>query len=87
MLSPEEFRTGSLSLPATEADEVPPACFTCLYLAYKEFSMNEAEGLFYYYCAYYTPGRLSQEAPPCLIEAAAVKVSGSGQDAKTPREK
>ena len=68
MLSPEEFRTGSLSLPATEADEVPSGCFTCLYLAYKEFSMNEAEGLFYYYCAYHTPGRLSQETPPCLSE-------------------
>jgi hypothetical protein len=66
MLSPEEFRTGSLSLPATEADEVPPDCFACPYLSYKEFSMNEAEGLFYYYCAYYTPGRLSLENPPCL---------------------
>jgi hypothetical protein len=65
MLSPEEFRTGSLSLPATEADEVPPVCFTCPYLSYKEFSTNEAEGLFYY-CAYYTPGRLSQEMPSCL---------------------
>ncbi|MFZ2088496.1 MAG: hypothetical protein WAU47_07960, partial [Desulfobaccales bacterium] len=63
-----EFRTGSLSLPATETDEVPPACFACLYLAYKEFSMNEASGLFYYYCAYHTPGRLSQETPPCLSE-------------------
>jgi hypothetical protein len=66
MLSLEEFRTGSLSLPATEADEVPPDCFTCPYLSYKEFSMNEAQGLFYYYCAYYTPGRLIQENPPCL---------------------
>ena len=68
MLSLEEFRTGSLSLPATEADEVPPACFACPYLSYKEFSMNEAPGLFYYYCAYYTPGRLSLEIPPCLPE-------------------
>jgi hypothetical protein len=66
MLSPEEFRTGSLSLPATEADEVPPDCFACPYLSYKEFSMNEAPGLFYYYCAYYTPGRLSLEHPSCL---------------------
>jgi hypothetical protein len=66
MLTPEEFRTGSLSLPATEADEVPPGCFACVYLAYKEFSMNEAAGLFYYYCAYFTVGRLSQEIPPCL---------------------
>ncbi len=70
MLSPEEFRIGSLSLPATEGDEVPPGCFACAYLSYKEFSMNEAEGLFYYYCycAYYTPGRLSLEMPPCLPE-------------------
>jgi hypothetical protein len=68
MVSLEEFRTGSLSLPSTEADEVPPGCFTCPFLAYKEFSMNEAEGLYYYFCAYYTPGRLSQEVPPCLTE-------------------
>ena len=68
MLSLEEFRTGSLSLPATETDEMPPVCFACPYLAYKEFSMNEAPGLFYYYCAYFTAGRLSQETPPCLSE-------------------
>lgn len=68
MLSVAEFRTGSLSLPATEGDEVPPCCFACPYLAYKEFSMNEAEGLYYYYCAYHTPGRLPQEAAPCLTE-------------------
>ena len=68
MLSYTEFRTGSLSLPATEADEVPPGCFSCLYLSYKEFSMNEAEGLYYYFCAYALPGRLSQEIPPCLSD-------------------
>ena len=66
MLSEEEFRCGSFSLPSTEADEVPPGCFACPYLAYKEFSMNEAEGLYYYYCAYHTPARLHQETPPCL---------------------
>ena len=60
MLSEEEFRTGSFSLSSTEADEVPP------HLAYKEFSMNEAEGLYYYYCAYHTPARLHLETPPCL---------------------
>ena len=68
MLRPEEFRTGSLSLPATEADEVPPGCFACPYLAYKEFSMNEAEGLFYYYCAYYAVERTGQKLAPCLAE-------------------
>jgi len=68
MLRLEEFRTGSLSLPASEADEVPPLCFACQYLAYKEFSMNEAEGLFYYYCAYHLPGRLAQEEAPCLAD-------------------
>ncbi len=68
MLRVEDFRTGSLSLPATEADEVPTGCFTCPYLAYKEFSMNEADGLYYYYCAYHTPGRLTRQEPPCLDE-------------------
>jgi len=66
MLSVAEFRTGSISLPATEADDVPGGCFACPYLAYKEFSMNEAEGLFYYYCAYHLEGRLNQAPPPCL---------------------
>jgi hypothetical protein len=64
----EEFRTGSLSLPASDADEVPSGCFACPYLSYKEFSMNEAEGLFYYYCAYYALERSGQELPPCLRE-------------------
>jgi len=68
MLGAAEFRTGSISLPASEVDEVPPGCFACAYLAYKEFSMNEAEGLFYYYCAYHLPGRLAQEEAPCLGE-------------------
>ena len=68
MLRVDDFRTGSLSLPATEADEVPPGCFACVYLAYKEFSMNEADGLYYYYCAYHTPGRLTRQEPPCLGE-------------------
>ena len=68
MVTPEEFRRGSLSLPSTEADEVPPGCFSCPYLTYKEFSMNEAPGLFYYHCAYYTVGRLTQEIPSCLSE-------------------
>jgi len=68
MLGIEEFRTGSASLPASEADEVPPVCFVCPYLAYKEFSMNEAEGLFYYYCAYHLPGRLTQVEAPCLAD-------------------
>lgn len=60
------FRSGSLSLPANDADEVPAICFTCTYLAYKEFSMNEGQGLFYYYCAYQVAGRLLEEVAPCL---------------------
>ena len=66
MLTPEEFRRGSLSLPATEADEVPPGCFSCPYPACKEFFMNEAPGLFYHHCAYYTVERSLQEMPRCL---------------------
>ncbi len=70
MVRREEFRTGSLSLPASDADEVPSGCFACPYLSYKEFSMNEAEGLFYfyYYCTYHALERSGQELPPCLIE-------------------
>jgi hypothetical protein len=43
----EEFRFGILSLPATDAEDIPPGCFTCPCLAYKEFSMTEANGLLY----------------------------------------
>ena len=67
MLTPEEFRRGSLSLPATEADEVPPGRFSRPYPACKEFSMNEAPGLFYYYCAYFTEGQLTEARPRGLM--------------------
>jgi len=63
-VKPEEFRTGLVSLPSSETDEVPECCFSCLHLAYKEFSMNE--GLFYYYCAYGDATPLTAALPPCL---------------------
>jgi hypothetical protein len=63
----DEFFLESLSLPATDADEVPPVCFTCHYLAHKEFSVG-GDGLFYYFCAYHWPDRLSRTEPPCLAD-------------------
>ncbi len=40
MLSPTEFRTALLSLPITEADEVPSCCLDCPYLQSKGFSTS-----------------------------------------------
>lgn len=51
MISLEEFRSGAYSLPAADLDEVLSLCFSCVYLAYKEFSVGD--GLYYYFCSYY----------------------------------
>lgn len=64
MISLEEFRTGTYSLPAADLDEDFSLCFSCVYLSYKEFSVGD--GLYYYFCSYYWPGRISQTTPPCL---------------------
>ena len=40
----DEFRTGEVSLPSAEADDIPPCGFTCVYLLYKEFSVGEGDG-------------------------------------------
>ncbi|MEW6386630.1 MAG: hypothetical protein AB1491_03840 [Thermodesulfobacteriota bacterium] len=71
MITPEEFRTGQFSLPSTEADDLAPCCFTCVYLSYKEFSANAGDGLFYYYCSYYLPERLNQTEAVCLQDPGA----------------
>lgn len=63
MLSLAEFRTGLVSLPLTEADEVPACCFTCLYLQSKEFSTSE--GAAYLYCSYNNASWNSPADPPC----------------------
>ena len=61
----DEFRTGEVSLPSAEADDIPSCCFTCVYLLYKEFSVGEGDGLFYYYCAYNLAERINQALPAC----------------------
>jgi hypothetical protein len=69
MIRIDEFRTGEISLPATDADDVPPACFACVYLSYKEFSMGD--GLYYYHCGYHSQDRTGQPGPPCLPDPGA----------------
>ena len=66
MLSLDEFRTGQLSIPSLDEDALPPCCFACVYLSYKEFSAHYGDGLFYYCCAYFWPDRLNQTVPACL---------------------
>jgi hypothetical protein len=65
MITLDEFRTGQLSVPGMDADDVPACCFSCLYLSHKEFSTG-ADDAFYYFCAYSWPDRISTTAPPCL---------------------
>jgi hypothetical protein len=64
MITLEQFRTGEYSLPASDLDEIPAICFACAYLAYKEFSVGD--GLYYYFCGYYWPERISRTEPACL---------------------
>ena len=71
MITLEEFLTGQLSLPATEADDLPSCCFTCVYLSYKEFSANPGDGLFYYFCSYNLAERINETQPACFEVQAA----------------
>jgi len=63
---PEEFRTGQISIPAPDADDVPGCCFTCASLSYKEFSVGE--DLCYYFCGYLWQDKISPTGPPCLAD-------------------
>jgi hypothetical protein len=62
MIPVEAFRTGQWSIPGADLDELPPCCWECSCLAYKEFSVGD--GLYYYYCSYSWQDNPSQ--PPCL---------------------
>lgn len=64
MISLEEFRSGAYSLTPADLDEFFSRCFSCVYLSYKEFSVGE--GLYYYFCGYNWPDRISRATPPCL---------------------
>jgi hypothetical protein len=67
ILSLEEFRSGRVSLPVIDADELPPCCFSCRYLYGKEFSIGE--GATYLCCGYHLTVRTDEDASPnCLIE-------------------
>ena len=45
MLNVEELRTGQVSLPVIDADDLPYCCFSCNYLFGKEFSDQRAKVL------------------------------------------
>ena len=70
MIQADDFRLGDLSIPSTDADDLPVCCFRCVYLLHKEFSVNVGDGLFYYFCAYNWPDKLTDAVPPCLTEQA-----------------
>jgi hypothetical protein len=66
VISLEEFRTGAYSLPAGDLDEDLSLCFSCFYLSYKEFSLGD--GLYYYFCSYSWPDKMTSTTPPCLAD-------------------
>jgi hypothetical protein len=66
MITLDEFRTGQISLPVTDADDLPPCCFTCTYLLYKEFSVCSCDGPCYVYCGYGYEDKITRSLPPCL---------------------
>ena len=66
MVSLEEFRTGAYCLPAPDLDEALSLCFACAYLSYKEFSIGD--GLYYFFCSYSWPDKMSHLIPPCLAD-------------------
>lgn len=70
MILADDFRMGDISIPGTDADDLPDYCFRCVYLLTKEFSVSYADGLFYYFCAYNWPDKITDTVPPCLVEKA-----------------
>ena len=70
MIDLADFRTGLVSLPAIDGDDLPPCCFACPFLFQKEFSVNQGDDLFYFACAYSLPDKLNQAVPPCLAGGA-----------------
>ena len=67
MMNLEEFRTGQVSLPVNDADDLPSCCFSCNYLFGKEFSVGE--GITYLCCGYLLSERnISAPVPKCMID-------------------
>jgi hypothetical protein len=68
MVNVDEFRTGQFSVPFAGAGELPPCCFSCIYLQHEECPVCFSDAPFYYICAYSWPDKLTQTPPPCLQE-------------------
>ena len=67
MLNEEEFRTGRMSIPVKDADDLPFCCFSCHYLFGKEFSVGE--GITYLCCGYLlTERNINDQVPNCMID-------------------
>ncbi len=62
----EEFRAGLITLPSTEAEELPGCCTRCVYLLAEETGGCFCGSPFYYFCAYSWPYKLTETPPPCL---------------------
>lgn len=68
MFDPAEFRAGQYSVPYSSKDDLPPYCFTCVYLRQDEATVCFCES-FFYFCAYSWPDKLNLTIPPCLQES------------------
>ena len=67
MMIVEEFRTGHVSLPAIDTDDLPSCCFACPYLFAKEISVGEEVA--YLWCGYLMTERTRNlTRPVCVIE-------------------
>ncbi len=64
MLSPGEFRPGMVSLPVSDADDVPACCLDYPYLQQKEFSTSEDAA--YLYCCYNYADNIPDDHLSCL---------------------
>jgi hypothetical protein len=60
----DEFRTGLVSLPGGDLDDLPPCCLECGLLLPKEFSVGD--GIVYYFCGYAWQSDPDGSALPCL---------------------
>jgi hypothetical protein len=67
----DEFRAGIYGVPFSLADDLPPACFRCVYLMAEENPVCYCEKPFYYYCCYSWPDKLTDATPLCLEEDSA----------------
>jgi hypothetical protein len=63
-MNADQFRSGAISLPGGDLDDLPSCCRECRLLLPKEFSVGE--GLVYYFCGYAWQDEPTAFDLPCL---------------------